>query len=50
MAAREAAGDSAADIEQIEAQLLAVYKDAKACALDDALEECAPAIISQNPD
>ncbi len=40
-AARELSADCCADIAQIEAQLLAVYNDAKASALDDALEECA---------
>ena len=38
-AAQELSADCCADIAQIEAQLLAVYTDAKASALDDALEE-----------
>ena len=33
--------DGCADIAQIETQLLAVYNDAKAAAVNDALEECA---------
>lgn len=49
-AAADLAADCCADIAQIEAQLLAVYTDAKASALDDALEECASDSTPVQPD